>query len=200
MDEESPGWDAITSACTRIYGDQVPRHIGYVPGLAFGSGLQGCSAYAAADHWHYVTYGLSELWAKEAESDPDMSGWGYEFTMRVAPVDGIMRSPAECPTWPFDLLESIARLTQTNGDLFLVGHRLDARAPITGEDNTTLTAVAFTLDPQMGSIDTPNGELAFHQVVGITPAELEWMKSSSTADVLATWAPTNPLLVTQTAR
>ncbi|MDQ6946232.1 MAG: suppressor of fused domain protein, partial [Actinomycetota bacterium] len=34
------------------------------------------------DHWHLATYGLSEIDAKESP-DPDVSGWGFELTVRV---------------------------------------------------------------------------------------------------------------------
>jgi hypothetical protein len=126
-DLPAPGWDAIDATLRRLYPAEEPRHIGYTPGLAFGSGLQGCSAYRAADHWHYVTYGLTELWVKEPESDPQVSGWGYELTIRVTGPNG-----ESAPNWPFDLLEKIARYTHENSHPFAVGDRLDPGAPITG--------------------------------------------------------------------
>lgn len=65
----APGWDAITGVFDTLYPGIEPVHIGYTPGLAFGSGLQGCSAYRASDHWHYITYGLTELWSKDPEAE-----------------------------------------------------------------------------------------------------------------------------------
>ncbi len=32
------------------------RHVGYTPPAAFSTNLQGCSAYRAESHWHYVSY------------------------------------------------------------------------------------------------------------------------------------------------
>ncbi|MDI9654077.1 suppressor of fused domain protein, partial [Burkholderia cenocepacia] len=48
--------------------------------------LDGISVWrraAPVPHWHFVTYGLSELYAKESD-DPAVSGFGFELTMRVA--------------------------------------------------------------------------------------------------------------------
>ncbi len=61
IDDSSPGWEAITATLESLYPGQEPRHVGYTPGLNLGSGLQGCSAYRAVDHWHFVTYGLTDM-------------------------------------------------------------------------------------------------------------------------------------------
>jgi hypothetical protein len=114
LEDEAPGWDAITAAVDPLYPGQEPRHIGYTPGLAFGSGLQGCSVYATATHWHYVTYGLTELYQKDPEADPSVSGWGYELTMRLPRA----ATESVAPNWPFELLEKIARYTQSQGHSF----------------------------------------------------------------------------------
>ena len=67
---ESPGWQAIDDAAAALYGDAPPRHVGYQPPAAFSDNLQGCSAYRAQDHWHYISYGLSELYVPEPADDP----------------------------------------------------------------------------------------------------------------------------------
>lgn len=194
-DAPAPGWDAIDSALRSLYPEQEPRHVGYPPGLAFGSGLQGCSAYRAADHWHYVTYGLSELWTKEPGSDPSVSGWGYELTLRISRSDG-----ESAPTWPFELLEKIARYTHQNSHPFAVGDRLDPGGPITGQPNTRLVAVAFALDTELPTLASTNGRLEFRQLVGITGKELDEMKRSTTASVLERFRQSNPLLITDPSR
>ena len=33
-------------------------------------------------HWHYVTYGFTELYEKKSE-DPEVSGYGFELTFRL---------------------------------------------------------------------------------------------------------------------
>ncbi len=72
--EDSPGWEAITEACERIYPDQVaPFHIStLVPSFLSNDDsddpLDGISVYRATQprpHWHYVTYGLSDLYGEQ---------------------------------------------------------------------------------------------------------------------------------------
>jgi hypothetical protein len=196
MDDEepAPGWDAIDRALVDLYGSQTPKHVGYPPGLGLGSGLQGCSAYDAGDHWHYVTYGLTELYQKEARSHPEVSGWGYEMTLRV------VRSGDEVPPWPFNELEFIARYTHDNNHPFEVDDRIDRGLPITGSADTRLTAFAVTLDATLPPTTSPNGAVEFRQLVGITAAELAEMKATSTAAVLDRFRQTDPLLITDPAR
>ncbi|NTW41386.1 MAG: suppressor of fused domain protein [Cellulomonadaceae bacterium] len=62
-EEHVPGWDAITAAMLALHGAPEKRHVAFPPGVAFGSPLQGASVFDAGDHWHYVSYGLSELFA-----------------------------------------------------------------------------------------------------------------------------------------
>jgi hypothetical protein len=47
--------------------------------------FDGVSAYDAGDHWHFVTYGLTELYGKENKNS-DVSGFGYEFTFKLPKV------------------------------------------------------------------------------------------------------------------
>lgn len=198
----SPGWEAIETAMSRLYGQATPHHVGYMPPAAFSTNLQGCSAYAAADHWHYVSYGLSELYVPDEEADPDFSGWGFEFTLRVP------RHPdeSEAPGWPFTMINELAKHVNGNGVLMETGDRVDLQAPVTGHPHlpdappTGLTVYAFTLDPQLGQINTPNGQVAFLQAVGVTAEEKEQMLATSTADVLTDMATTNPYLLTDPAR
>jgi hypothetical protein len=154
------------------------------PGVALGSALQGISAYRGPSWWHFVTYGLTELFTKESE-DSEWSGWGYELTMRTPLSD-------EPPNWGFGVLASIADLTQSDHMVFGPGHRLQTGLPL-GDLATQLTAVAFTLDPQLGAITTPHGKVEFLLVVGITTEELERMKASRTAIVLEELEPTMQL-------
>ena len=175
-DIPAPGWDAITEHVDRFYPGIAPIHVAPTRGVALGDALDGISAYRGADFWHLVTYGLTEVFSKSSD-DPDVSGSGYEFTMRVPHTEG------DPPQWPFGVLLSLAKLTQAEGRVFGQGHRLQTGHPLAGLP-TRLTAVAFTLDPLLGAIDTPNGRTEFLLVVGITQDELNRMKASSTAEVL----------------
>ena len=67
----SAGWDAITAEFERIYPDQKdPRHYGTLVSYAMGGNdpLDGISVYDGGDFWHFVSYGLSELYEKVSEN------------------------------------------------------------------------------------------------------------------------------------
>lgn len=176
--------------------------MGYEPAAAFSSNLQGCSAYAADGHWHYVTYGLSELYLPEPGDDRTVSKWGFEFSFRLA-AEG--QEPA--PEWPFRVLNRLANFVN-EGRLAVAppGTRINLGGPITGHPDvaaaptTELTTFAVALDPQLGAIDTDNGRVAFLLLVGVTDAERDAMMASSTATVLETLAVGNELLVTDVRR
>jgi hypothetical protein len=188
-DDEAPGWDAITEHVEKFYPGQEPVHRA-MAGTVFGSPLDGLSAYRGASWWYFVTYGLSELFTKESD-DKEWSGWGYELTMRVPLAE-------EPPEWPFGVLVSLAKLTRNDGTVFGSGHRLQTGHALAGLP-TRLTAVAFTLDPELGAIETPHGRVEFLLVVGITTEELERMKATSTAAILDELAASS-LLVTDPNR
>jgi hypothetical protein len=203
MDElPSPGWQAIDDAMAKLYGNAIPHHVGYVPPAALSHNLQGCSAYLADDHWHYVTYGLSELYVARPEADLATSGWGFELTFRL--VRGDETSP---PGWPFTMLNRLANLVN-EGTLTVPppGTRISIGEAITGHPNvpdappTDLATFAVAVDPQLGEIDTPNGRVAFLLLVGVNEAEYSRMVVSGTQQVLDILAADNPLLVTELSR
>ena len=91
-DTDTPGWDAINAALAPLYAGQEPRHFGTALPYTLGGQdpLDGISVYwadAPVPHWHYITYGFSELYAKES-SDADASGYGFELTFRLAAEAG----------------------------------------------------------------------------------------------------------------
>ena len=194
-ENKAPGWDAIEATVAEHLGvDGEPLHwsTGVLPGQ---DGVDGISAYRLPGLWFFVTFGLTELYEKESD-DTAVSGWGFELTMRTPRADG----DEQAPEWPRTLLARLGEYVFTSGSPFGPGHRLDPGGPITGLPNTRLTAVAFTNDPELPSIKTPNGSVAFLQVVGITAAELERMQQSSTAAVLQELGNQYPSLVTDAGR
>ena len=69
-DDSAPGWEAIDAEFNRIYPDQPnPLHYGTVIKCMLGGPdpLDGISVYDAGEFWHFVSYGLSELYTKESE-------------------------------------------------------------------------------------------------------------------------------------
>src|SRR5437667_11185190 len=185
--DEGSGWAAIDAALQKLYPGVEPNHRAPTPGVHFGGGVQGISAYRTPDHWHLVTYGLTELWAKEPGSDPDVSGWGYEMTFRLA----ASRDEQRAPEWPFNLLVTLAKDTQNNRKPFWVGDRIDFGGPIDG-GTSRLTALAVAIDPELPLLHTPNGQVVFLQFVGITAEQLAEMKQISTASALEKLQKTSP--------
>ena len=158
------------------------------PGL--GGALNGISAFGGRDRWHFVTYGLTELFHKESD-DPNVSGWGYELTL-------LTHASAEPPRWALSLLLAVARITQEQGEWFDAGHRLDTGGDIAGGSGP-LTAIAFCADRLVQPTAFPLGRYRFLQMVGITASELDEMKATSTDTVLERLVADDDLLRTDPA-
>jgi hypothetical protein len=196
----TPGWDAINAALAPLYPGQEPRHFGTALPYTLGGRdpLDGISVYRAElprPHWHYVTYGFSELYDKQSD-DADSSGFGFELTFRLAVEDG-EDTP---PVWPMNLLQNLARYVFASGNVFEAGHHMDANGPIALDTDTCLRHLAFMPDPQLPARATANGRLAFLQVVGVSDAEMAAIKRWSTDGVLQALEPRMPLWITDLHR
>jgi len=196
---DAPGWDAIDAACNALYPDQPePLHYPITPHPPFGTGLvYGISAYRAKGppaHWHYVTYGFSDLYEK-TDAESKVSGRGFELTLRVA--RGRERTP---PAWAMSLLNNLSVYVRRSGNWFGSGHMLDLNGPICLGADTLIRAIAFDTDPQLGTVDTPNGRVEFLQVVGLALDEHAACGDWHTARVLDLLRETDPLLVTDLSR
>ena len=168
------GWDAINRECERIYPDQKnPKHYGTLIKWSLGGKdpLDGISIYDGGDCWHFVTYGMSELYEKESENQ-EISGFGMEFTFKLK-KDDYEDEEAEL-TCICGILQTLARITFTQGELFgpyeyvytgqTQGIDVNMRSNITG---------FITIpDKELQPIDTPNGRLVFVAFIGATDAEL----------------------------
>ncbi|MFU8851931.1 suppressor of fused domain protein [Micromonospora sp. SL1-18] len=197
-DDAAPGWDAIDAALAPLYPGIEPKHYGTLLKWRLGGPdpLDGISAYRRADHWHLVSYGMSELYAKESD-DAEESGWGFEFTFRVA------RSATENdpPIWALNFLQNLARYVFASGNPFASGHHIDLNGPISdASPETAIRAAVFAEDPELGAIDTPHGRLRFLQVVGLALDEYAAIERWNAEGLLAALAPTLPLLVTDLDR
>ena len=85
---ENAGVDAIDAKCKVIYGEQKGSHFGVkVPYYLGGPDpLDQVSVYQSKSggipHWHYITYGLTELYQKESDYAEE-SGYGFELSFRL---------------------------------------------------------------------------------------------------------------------
>ena len=196
---EQPGFDAIAGAMHRLYPGQEGLYYSTVIPYALGGndpldGVEIWKSERGIPHWHYVTYGFTELYEKESEN-PEASGYGFELTFRLKRGD-----EEQPPIWPVSLLQNLARYVFSSGNAFGPGHHIDANGPIALETDTRLTALGFRADPELGELDTPNGRFAFLQAVGLTEDEMEAMMCWNGKKFLAALEERLPLCVTDLSR
>lgn len=169
----APGWDAITEAFQTLYpGQEHPLHFGVLIPWQLGgpNPLQGVSAYDGGDFFHLVTYGLTDLYEKEG-TDPDYSGYGYEFTMKLRKA-GLEDVHAElhCAA---GILQDLAKLTFEKGEQFYPNEYIytGQTAGMDVRQVSKLTGFITAWD-EAGTIETPNGKVDFVQLIGATDPEL----------------------------
>ena len=171
---DTRGWEAITEAFEKLYpGQDNPLHFGTLIPWQLGGNdpLRGISVYDGGGYFHFVSYGLSELYEKENE-DPEWSGYGFEFTLKLKKA-GLADADAEIKTI-CGIFQALARLTFQNGEIFQPDEYIYT-GQTTGMDNrqqSALTGFITALD-EAGEIVTPNGKVQFVKLIGATDAELK---------------------------
>jgi hypothetical protein len=198
---EAIGWDAIDHALAAIYGDREPKHYGAILPMSLGGKdpLNGISVYknlSPEPHYHFVTYGFSELYEKESE-DPDVSGFGFELTFRLACS---ATDPDEPPPWPLNFLQNLARYVFKSGNAFDERHHMNLNGPIAIGESTEITAIMLLLDPELGEIETGNGHVKFLQIVGLCEDEYGVIQQGYFRPVAARVAELAPLSITELFR
>ena len=196
---DAPGRAAIAHTLDVLYEGRQPRTFENANPWSRGGEdpLDAISVWRRAEpipHWHYISFGLSDLYVKKSTSAA--SGYGFELTMRVVADPAAL----EPPLWPMHLLQSLARYVYRTGHGFHDGHRMSANGPITLGTPSQLCSMAFTFDPELPAINTPNGSVAFLQVVGITLDEEAVAQKWDTCKLLATLLPFMPLFSTNPTR
>ncbi|MEO6952830.1 MAG: suppressor of fused domain protein [Polyangia bacterium] len=119
-------------------------------------------------HWHYVTYGLSELGTKVSD-DPAHSGFGIELTLRL------LDDSDTPPIWPINLLRWLAGTVQRDKNPFGDGHSMPLVPDMLDTVSRGTEGVAFAVDSKLGTVKTANGEVKFLQVVPLTIDEYALM-------------------------
>jgi hypothetical protein len=200
QETESSGWHAIERALDPLYADQPPKHYGSLISYRLGGPdpLRGISAYyrtTPVPHWHFITYGLSELFEKES-SDPEISGYGFELTFRLACSVVV----AEPPMWALNFLQNLARYVFDTGNVFTAGAYMHLNGPICLDTTTLIDAMAVVVDPELPRIDTPNGSVEFLQIVGITTQEQMAIIRWNGTKVMGLFSSRLPLYVTDLDR
>ncbi|WP_244215202.1 suppressor of fused domain protein [Pedobacter miscanthi] len=205
--DDTPGWQSIDNQLEKIYGDTEARHYPPLCGIHYAAGgtdpIDGASIYDSNHqtfHRHIVSYGMSELYYNEEKAGGEFSKWGFEFTFRLAPF----KDDENDPIWAINVMNNLARYVFSSGKWFEENHFIPANGPIRLNTDTEITGFVFALDPELGKIETPHGEVSFLQLVGITDTEVEQLKKSPTigavSELIDRLKESNPLLITDLNR
>ena len=176
------GWDAIEKEFLRVYpGQTKPKHYGTIIKYVMGGNdpLDGISVYDGGSYWHFVSFGLTEIYDKECENK-EISGYGYELTFKLK-KENYEDEEAELKNI-CGILQMVARLVFRNGEVFNADEFIYT-GQSTGIDafqKSNLTGFILIKDPTVKSIDTPNGKVNFLELVGMTDAELKTLSSIGT--------------------
>lgn len=169
------GWDAITSLCNKVYPNQKdPKHYGTLISWNLGGNdpLDGISIYDGGDYWHFITYGLSELYEKESDIK-EISGYGMEFTFKLK-KDNYENEENEIKCI-CGILQQIARITFTKGEIFNAYEYLytGQTEGIDSRKSSNITGFITIPDTKFKTINTKNGKVDFVEFIGVTDNELK---------------------------
>lgn len=178
-EEEMLGWDFITQEAERIYiGQTDPKHYGALIKWRLGGPdpLDGISIYDGGDYWHFVTYGLSELYEKESDNK-EWSGYGMEFTFKLK-KDNYENEESEIKCI-CGILQQIAKITFNNNEIFNPYEFLytGQTQGIDATRQSNITGFITIPDNNFQTINTPNGKVTFVEFIGATNEELIALKN-----------------------
>ena len=183
---QAVGWDAIEKEFLRVYPGQTnPKHYGTIIKWIMGGDdpLDGISVYDGGDFWHFVSFGLTEIYEKECE-DPEISGYGYELTFKLK-KDQFEDEEAEIKCI-CGILQMVARMVFKNGDVFMPFEYLytGQTEGIDAYRKSNLTGFITIKDPTVETIDTPNGKVEFLELIGMTDAELKTLSDRASVEAI----------------
>uniref|UniRef100_A0A8C6JK87 Suppressor of fused homolog n=1 Tax=Melopsittacus undulatus TaxID=13146 RepID=A0A8C6JK87_MELUD len=177
-----PGLHGIYGECRRLYPDQ-PNPLQVTAILKYWLGgpdpLDYVSMYRnlgnpalnVPEHWHYVSFGLSDLYGDnrvhEFTGTDGPSGFGFELTFRLKRETG----ESAPPTWPAELMQGLARYVFQSENTFCSGDHVSWHSPLDNSESR-IQHMLLTEDPQMQPVQTPFGVVTFLQIVGVCTEEL----------------------------
>lgn len=176
------GLEALYAACRRIYPDQ-PNPLQVTALVKYWLGgpdpLDYISMYSnpgnpekgIPPHWHYVSFGLSDLHGDgrvHDRTDEPVSGFGFELTFRLK------REQEEKvpPTWPAAIMQALAKYVFQSDNILCPGDHVSWHCPLDNSESRIQHMLMFD-DPQLGTVPTPLGPVTFVQIVGVCTEELQ---------------------------
>lgn len=196
---DAPGWAAIDAYVGARFGGQTPHQFSSQNAydLEAASPLPAITVWEsnAPPSWVYVSYGLTELFDKTSP-DPNISGFGFEFTLRVPRNEG----EAHPPVWGLRLIQMLGREVLRTRQGFDSGHCVDLGGPIDPSGETKLEALACIPDPLLGKFQGPHGSILFLRLMGIARDELEALQPLELADMVGALAELDASASTELSR
>ena len=127
--------------------------------------LDGISVSNGGDYFHFVTYGLSELYEKQ-NGNPERSGYGFELTLKLKKAG--LETPALEVRHICSLLQMIAGITVINEHQFTPGQFL-AFGQQRGLDAASKSAITvfITKEDDIGTVESPFGKVQLVQLIGV---------------------------------
>ncbi|XP_008201227.1 suppressor of fused homolog [Tribolium castaneum] len=188
------GLESLYTLCRKIYPDQAnPLQVTALIKYWLGGPdpLDYISMYAnpgipqenIPPHWHYISFGLSDLHGDGRVHDVSgangVSGFGFELTFRLK------REPEETapPTWPATLMQSLAKYVFQSGNTLCAGDHVSWHCALDSSESR-IQHMLMTTDVHLKSIQTPFGSVDFVQIVGICAEELKAAQQWNGAGVL----------------
>jgi Suppressor of fused protein (SUFU) len=177
INESCPGWNIIEETFNTMYPGQhynywepkgiMAMHDRKTPPE---NPLYAIAVYDAGNAWHYVSFGLTDLYGSLALQE-GISGFGYEFTMKVNKDTGTLQAPF----WPIDVMVTLAQ-SQYSGSNFAIRHTVKY-GPLDGGQTKMKGFIMTEEINRPGLIDSPNGQFELIRLVGITEEELTEAKT-----------------------
>ena len=182
------GKDAIENEVKRVHPLWENARY-YTPKIAWESGgtepLEQISIHKEEDYFHFITYGLTELYNKESK-DQTKSGFGMELTFKLK--TGEYKDQAVERGEQFNiikLLQNFAKyIIQENSivkpyeDIYLVkGIHSSKNIGIDIAGRSNIVAFITVPDKDLQSLETPYGRVDFIALIGITKKELEALRN-----------------------
>lgn len=199
MGNNANGWAAIDQLLENTYPEH-PNPLQWTPPptgpLGHTETLEGIRVYQVSSpvpHWHYVSYGLSDVYGSHPANDPtrEKSGMGFELSFRLADA-AAATGPAtfeRVPPWPVSLLLNVASYMRNSGNPVSSGEMLRLNGPVEVGGDTPLRCLGFAHDAVLPELITDSGSVFFLQLVGMTEPEYaageSWMPAKIIAEVMA---------------
>lgn len=200
----APGWDALDRGFTAVYPGQVPHQFSSASAydLARSHPLPAISVWERSQDlvpgerrtqasWHYVSYGLTELFDKTSPNR-DISGFGFEITLTI-PRQANEERP---PEWPISLIQGLGHHVLSQGKGFNTGHCVDLGGSLVpasqARGHCGLSGIVFVPDPVVPQLQSLHGHIVMLRAVGVWPDELAVFRDLDTRQTTELMAEINP--------